>query len=93
VTQLFPEVAAMMLNLDAALSPWEIRDIMVKTADPITPTSGGIAVPRLNAYRAVRCAGAPLARSTTTLRASRIDEWNCVVRGVVSASGSRQSVF
>lgn len=54
-TPLVSGVVAMMLNRDPTLNPWEVRDILVKTAAQITPASGGPAIPRLHAYRAVLC--------------------------------------
>ena len=78
----------MMLNIDPSLDAWEVRDILVKSADVTTPASGGPVIGRLNAYRALLCTSTVL-RSTTNLTNGRIQSWSCAMGNLGSTSGSR----
>jgi subtilisin family serine protease len=80
-------VVAMMQNIDPSLNPWEIRDILVKTGDLVSPSTGGSAVRRLNAYRAVRCV--EVLQRWSSWGSPPVHSWSCNLGSFGSASGSR----
>jgi subtilisin family serine protease len=83
-------VVAMMQNIDPSLDAWEVRDILVKTADPVMPSNGRTGVRRLNAYRAVRCVD--VLQRWSTLGGPKtppVRGWDCSLGSFGSASGSR----
>ncbi len=86
--------AAMVLNVEPTLDPWVVREILVKTGESIVPTSGGAAIRRLNAYRAVACAEA-VQYSTTPggTGLARVQSWACNLGNSVDYSGSRTLSF
>ena len=80
-------VVAMMQNIDPTLDSWEVRSILVETGDLVTPSTGGPAVRRLNAYRALRCVEA--LNRWTSWGNPPVRYWDCHMGSLGSASGSR----
>lgn len=80
-------VVAMMQNVDPTLDPWEARGILVETGDLVTPSTGGPAVRRLNAYRALRCVEA--LQRWTSWGTPPVRYWECNLGSFGTASGSR----
>jgi serine protease len=91
-TPIVTGVATMMLNIDPSLDAWMIRDILAKSADRITPASGGPEIGRLNAYRAVLCTST-VVWSNTPLSNGRLQSWSCTMGNLGSASGNRMIPF
>ncbi len=82
-------VAAMMQNIEPGLDSWEVRDILVNTGDLVTPSTGGSAVRRLNAYRAVRCVDVVQRWTSWSPTGEIIRSWSCDLGSFGSLSGSR----
>lgn len=83
-------VAAMMQNIEPSLDSWEVRDILVKTADQVTPSNGSAPVRRLNAYRAVRCVDVLQRWSTFGgPKTPPVRGWDCNMGSFGTASGTR----